>query len=126
MKCFLRNDGAQHSCSFKHNSKNIDLLGIFIGNIDCRYIFNEFLLSIYILSHGIRETVSFDNAAYTKDGDESFDAAETSFNSNNSTEECPKWAKGYDRARQLYERNRNVPAGRLFDFHNLGGETSQI
>ena len=51
MKCFLRNDGAQHSCSFKHNSKNIDLLGIFIGNIDCRYIFNEFLLSIYILSH---------------------------------------------------------------------------
>ena len=107
--------------------ENIDLVEIFVGNIDCLSILNEFLLSIYFFfSHGIRETVAFDNAAYTKDADESFDAAETSFNSSNSTEECPKWAKGYDRARQLYERNRNVPAGRLFDFHNPGGETSQI
>lgn len=90
------------------------------------YVERVFIEYLFFFSHGVRETVAFDNAAYTKDADESFDAAETSFNSNNSTEECPKWAKGYDRARQLYERNRNVPAGRLFDFHNPGGETSQI
>ena len=54
MKCFWRNDGAQHSCSFKHNSRNIDLVGIFIGNIDCLYILTSFywVSTFYLMALG--------------------------------------------------------------------------
>jgi len=57
---------------------------------------------------------------------------ETSFMSQNdeTTEtvlECPRWANSYDRARKLYERNRsNVPVGRFFDIHQVGGESTEL
>ena len=65
--------------------------------------------------------MSFDNVAYGKDPtEESLD--ETSFISL----ECPKWAQGYDRARKLYERNRHVPAGRLFDLLKCEVDSTEI
>lgn len=74
-----------------------------------------------------KEPITFDNPAFnkklTKD-EPSLD--ETSFISANDSLDDSKWAHSYDRARQMYDRAGNVPAGRLFDIHNPAGPSTEL